>query len=117
MPNTNIQFSLEEISQEKVRFSKNRAVEYISGDKISFPLKIRRWKAGDYFKPLGLTSTKLVSDFLTDRKVGMPEKQNVYVLAREPEIVAIIGHQISDDYKLTDTTNQIYRIKILKEKI
>ena len=116
LPNTNIQFSLEEVSKKNVRFSKNRTVEYISGDKLIFPLKIRHWKAGDYFKPLGLTSTKLVSDFLTDRKVGMPEKQNVHVLVREPDIVAIIGHQISEDYKLTDTTNQIYRLKILKEK-
>jgi tRNA(Ile)-lysidine synthase len=116
LPNSNIKLSINAVSPEMVDFNSDRSVEYISGDKITFPLKLRPWRTGDRFKPLGFGTNRLVSDFLTDKKVGFPEKQNVYVLTSESGIIAIIGYQISDDYKITEATKQIYRLSIIEEK-
>ena len=69
------------------------------------------------FKPLGFKSSRLVSDFLTDRKIGVPEKKDVFILLNRSEIVAVIGYQISDDYRVTEETGTVYRLTLRKEAI
>jgi tRNA(Ile)-lysidine synthase len=74
--------------------------------KLVFPLKVRKWEHSDRFMPLGLGGSKLVSDFLTDIKLSVPEKKNVWVLVSEGEIAWIIGYRIDDRFKITpQTTN------------
>jgi hypothetical protein len=115
LPDSDIQFSIELVSRDRIEYSHDATVEYISGENLQFPLKIRRWKARDRFKPLGFKNFKLVSDFLTDRKIGVPEKKDIFLLMDRSEIVAVIGYQISDDYRVTEETKTIYRLILRKE--
>jgi tRNA(Ile)-lysidine synthase len=95
-----------------VEFTEDRRIEYISGDRLNFPLLLRVWQPGDCFRPLGSEYLKSVSDFLTDRKVGQPEKNRIYVLLNRGEIVAVLGHQISQDYRIQSGTKESYCLKI-----
>jgi tRNA(Ile)-lysidine synthase len=86
-------------SPEEVITTSNEAL--IDFTKIKFPLLIRKWKAGDYFQPLGLNGKKKVSDFLTDHKVPAWERKNIYVMISEEKIIWIIGHRIAHSVAIT----------------
>lgn len=47
---------------------------------LTFPVQIRRWKAGDRLRPLGMNGSKLVSDVLTDQKIPAAFKKQALVL-------------------------------------
>lgn len=79
-------------------------VAYIDSDKLTFPLKVRHWKNGDYFHPLGMKGKKLISDFFVDEKFSPAQKELVYLLLSGQDIVWVIGHRIDDRFKLTEQT-------------
>ncbi|UZR94351.1 tRNA lysidine(34) synthetase TilS [Chondrinema litorale] len=79
---------------------------------LNFPLKIRNWKEGDWFVPIGMKGKKKISDFLTDVKLNLFEKQNVKVLCSGEDIVWIIGYRPDNRFKITEHTKIIYKIEI-----
>ncbi len=81
-------------------------------EKLEFPLIIRKWEKGDYFKPLGMKNMKKVSDFFIDTKVSIPEKENSWLLTSGKDIVWIIGKRIDDRFKITSETKKILQIEV-----
>jgi hypothetical protein len=59
-----------------------------------------------------MNGSKLVSDYLIDKKINVFEKQKCMVLVskKNNEIVALIPHQISNDYKLENDSKNILKI-------
>lgn len=84
--------------------------EYISGDRIKDKLIIRPWKFGDRIQLLGMKGTKKISDVLTDLKISSSKRKNQLVLVNNNEIVWVIGHKISDKYKITSKTKRIIKL-------
>ena len=72
--------------------------------KLSFPLRLRKWKNGDKFKPLGMSNFKKLSDFFIDEKYSLLEKQKQWILCSEDNIVWIIGNRIDERYKIENHT-------------
>ena len=85
-------------------------VALLDADKLTFPLTLRRWQEGDSFTPFGMTGRKKVSDYLIDRKISVAEKQRQFVLISNNEIIWLVGHRTSDDYRITDKTERVLRI-------
>ena len=85
----------------------NKNVEYFNSSKLDFPLKLRKWKSGDKIQPLGMKGSKKVSDVLIDFKISILEKENIYVLESNNDIIWIIGILINDKYKV-DNNCSIY---------
>jgi tRNA(Ile)-lysidine synthase len=112
LPGTRIKFSLFKVLPGHVSFIPDKDTEFINGVNLEFPLIVRNWKAGDYFVPLGLKHQKLVSDYLTDQKIGLPEKKEVKVLENKGEIVAILGLQIDDRYRVKEDSSFIFCLKL-----
>lgn len=83
---------------------------YIDKGKLSFPLIIRKWKKGDKFKPFGMKGHKKVSDYFTDRKFSLIEKENTWLLCSVDDIVWIIGERADDRFKITNKTIEILKI-------
>jgi tRNA(Ile)-lysidine synthase len=77
-------------------------------DKLTFPLKIRKWEHGDKFYPLGMNKPKKVSDFLIDTKVSVPDKEQVYVLVSGNDIAWLIGYRPDERFKVTEATKNLY---------
>ena len=77
----------------------------LDATKCKFPLIIRPIKSGDRFQPLGMKSTKLVSDYLTDRHISIHEKRRQLVVTdAEGQIIWLVGHRIDHRQRITDTT-------------
>ena len=95
--------------------NKNPNVAKLDFDKLSFPLKLRKWKNGDKFKPLGMRNFKKVSDFFIDEKYSILAKQKQWLLCSEDDIVWIVGNRIDDRYKIETHTKKVYIAELLKE--
>lgn len=80
-------------------------------DKLTFPLKIRKWKAGDWFCPLGMNKKKKLSDFMIDEKIPLNLKERVLVLSSGDSIVWVLGHRIDNRFKLTDKSREVLEVK------
>lgn len=95
-----------------LRFENNPKVASIDLDKLKFPLTIRLWQPGDRFVPFGMSGYKKISDFLIDQKVALADKEKVFVLTSDSEIVWVIGHRIDNRYKVDKGTQKIFRIEL-----
>lgn len=95
-----------------VKLKKEPAFAYFDFEKLKFPLIIRHWKEGDQFVPFGMKGSKLVSDFLIDRKVNLFEKENTFVMLSGEEIIWVIGMRSSENFKVTGLTKKIYHVEL-----
>lgn len=76
-------------------------VAFFDLKKIKFPLTLRKWKAGDYFQPLGMNGQgKKIKKFLTDLKLNRFEKENTWVLESDGEICWIVGIRMDERFKV-----------------
>lgn len=89
----------------------DRSMACIDATKVTFPLVIRKWKAGDHFCPLGMNQRKKLSDYFIDNKYSLFDKENIFILESDGEIVWIIGDRIDDRFKITGTTTKGLLIK------
>jgi tRNA(Ile)-lysidine synthase len=101
-----------------VGFNPKKAPEgtlYVDGRRLKFPLKCRRWKPADRFRPFGMKGFKKLSDFFIDLKLDVEEKKRQIVVTTldkkgEEQIVCIVGKRIDDRWKVTAATKQIVSI-------
>lgn len=80
-------------------------------DKLKFPLLLRSWKPGDKFIPLGMKGSKKISDFLTDQKLSIPEKNKVLLLESDGEICWVAGLRIDDRFKYKDGDQTLFVVE------
>ncbi|MEN8696144.1 MAG: tRNA lysidine(34) synthetase TilS, partial [Bacteroidia bacterium] len=74
--------------------------ETVSIPSSLFPLILRFWQEGDRIQPLGMTGSKLLSDFFIDQKINNSEKHTVPLLCKDSEVLWVCGHRISDKIKV-----------------
>ena len=86
---------------------------YLDKDKLKFPLTVRKWKNGDYFYPLGMQGKKKLSKFFKDEKMSILDKEKMWLLCSENNIVWVVGKRLDERYKIKDTTTNILKIEIL----
>lgn len=90
------------ISQIKA-MSKETA--YLSSERLSLPLVLRKWQKGDWFCPLGMNGQrKLLSDFLIDLKINIRQKERQTVVLEHStgNIVWVTGLRPDHRYRVTD---------------
>ncbi|MCM1373210.1 MAG: tRNA lysidine(34) synthetase TilS [Bacteroides sp.] len=105
--------SIEEHPNPKDFLNKEQA--FLDADLIQGQLQLRRILPGDRFCPYGMhNGTKLVSDFLTDRKVNLLAKQSQLVAydTATNAIVWVCGRDIDHRYRITKQTTRIMRLHL-----
>jgi len=97
---------------EFTAFNPSPLIAWLDKDKLAFPLCLRSMQIGDRFRPIGMQGFRKLSDFLTDLKISLPDKQNTWVITSGNDIVWVVGHRIDDRYKITTGTKEIFKIVI-----
>jgi tRNA(Ile)-lysidine synthase len=91
-------------------FADPSTTAYIDFDRLDFPLLIRKWCRGDFFYPMGMSKRKKLSDFFTDQKFSLIEKEKQWILCSGKNIVWIIGQRIDDRFKITPASRRVLKI-------
>ena len=108
---TDWHFSFEEKTAEGYQIKPDRQLAALDKDKLKYPLKLRKWKAGDWFCPLGMNKKKKLSDFMIDEKIPLNLKERVLVLTSGESIAWIVGYRIDNRFKLTDKSQEVMEVK------
>lgn len=85
---------------------------YLDKGRLVFPLIIRKWKHGDKFIPFGMKGHKKISDYFTDRKFSLVDKNNTWLLCSADDIAWIVGERIDDRFKITNKTIEVLKITL-----
>jgi tRNA(Ile)-lysidine synthase len=81
---------------------------YIDAELLQFPLKVRSWKKGDSFYPLGMKGKKKLSDFFVNKKVPLNYKHLIPIIENgNGDIIWIAGYQTDNRYKITSGTKKV----------
>ena len=94
---------------------RDKHIACLDADKLNHPLTIRKWERGDKFIPLGMNGKKKVSDYLTDKKFSLFQKENQYVVCSGEDIVWLVNERTDHRYRITDNTQRVLFIKIKKD--
>jgi tRNA(Ile)-lysidine synthase len=97
-----------------LKINKSGSVAMLDAGKITWPLRLRKWKEGDSFVPYGMSNNKKLSDFFIDNKFSIVEKENAWLLISGNEIIWLIGHRIGNAYRITDKTASILHIEVME---
>lgn len=95
---------------------KQRDIATLDASKTEFPLTLRNTKSGDRFHPFGMRGTKLVSDFLTDRKRSIIEKeQQLVVTDANDNILWLVGERPSAMCSIGNSTTEVITLEWTKK--
>lgn len=88
----------------------NRAM--IDTSKLKKPLTLRSVRKSDRFAPFGMRGTKLVSDYLTDRKKSIIDKrQQLVVTDATGAIVWLVGERPAAPYCVKNSTKEVIALE------
>ena len=72
---------------------------------------LRHWRDGDRLKPFGMNGSKLISDLFTDFKLSEKEKNEIWLLEADGEILWVIGYRASQKFMVPKDSTDYLIIK------
>ena len=82
-------------------------------DRIEYPISVRLIQEGDKFVPLGMKNEKLISDYLTDKKRSVYDKESQLVVCSGNKIAWLVNERPDDRFRITDNTRRILKIRVI----
>jgi tRNA(Ile)-lysidine synthase len=80
---------------------------------LQFPLKMRNFRPGDRFHPLGAKGTQKVKEFFIDHKVPRFERPEIPLLISGESIAWIVGYRIDERVKVSEKTKRVLKVTIV----
>ncbi|WP_243371879.1 tRNA lysidine(34) synthetase TilS [Geotalea sp. SG265] len=88
-------------------------IVYVDMDAVPFPWRIRNFRAGDVFTPLGLGGTKKVKDLFIDRKVPVPSRHRIPLFFSGDTLFWVGGIMPSESGRITGATTSVLKVEIV----
>ena len=104
-----LKFCFEVVADTTV--SRTADLATVDADKADFPLTVRLVQAGDRFHPFGMKGSRLVSDYLTDRKRNLLQKRRQLVVTDgSNRIIWLVGERTDQRFAVDGQTSRVLRI-------
>ncbi len=111
-----ISLELEKIEEKWQEIPQNTCMKWFDYDKIENGIHLRNRKNGDFFQVNAAGGTKKLKDYFIDKKIPREKREKLALLADGSHIIWILGDRISEQYKITETTKNILKVKITEVK-
>lgn len=101
-------------SEAPASFPEGTSEIIVDAKRLSFPLTVRSWKAGDNFQPFGMDGKhQKLQDFLTNKKIPLNEKAAVLVLENgDGKILWVLGHRMAEWAKVSPQTKAFLKFRV-----
>ncbi len=103
---------LDALPQEPLADYCHAGRQVFDGDALADTFVIRRRRAGDRFRPLGMEGTRKLKDVFNDQGLTRPERDRQLVVESGGQIVWIPGHTVSRDTAVTEHTRRYVELCI-----
>lgn len=101
------------VATEDFIFKKNKNIAYFDDEKINLPMRLRRWEKGDLFQPFGMNGQhKKVSDIFSNAKLSLFEKEKIWILESNYEIIWVVGMRMDERFRVTEKTGMILEVRL-----
>jgi len=101
----------EVVDVQDLHMQKDPSHAYLDADKLHGELTLRTPRTGDTFAPFGMGGKrKLLSDFLTDQKLTLFEKEHQPLLMDGNEIAWVVGRRSSELYRVDEHTKRVLQL-------
>ncbi len=84
---------------------------YLNSNKLKFPLCVRNRREGDRYHPLGAPGKKKLKEVFRAKEIPPSERERCPVFLSRGEIVWALGLPVSERFKITRKTNEIFLIE------
>ena len=82
-------------------------------ESLRFPLRMRNFRPGDRFRPLGVKGSQKLKDFFIDHKVPKFDRPKIPLLISGEMVAWIVGYRIDERVKVTEKTKKILKAKVV----
>lgn len=88
---------------------------FVDEDKLVFPLTLRHWNEGDVFQPFGMEGkSKKVSKLFKDEKLSLIDKEKVWLLCSNNQVVWVIGIRQDERFKIDPNSKKLLKIECIE---
>lgn len=102
--------------QVRIFLNENQAIpqkkytKWLSYDKITTGICLRTRRAGDFLTINSQGGRKKLKSYLMEEKIPVGERDQIPLLSMGSEVLWIVGHRISEGYKIEKDTKEILEI-------
>lgn len=90
---------------------RDRNIACFDADLLKMPLSIRKWQEGDTFHPFGMKGKKKkLSDYFSDNKFSIKDKEDAWLLISDSQIVWLISHRTDERFRISESSKKLVQI-------
>ena len=99
--------------EQKIEFSASPNTAFLDHESLLLPLRLRNFRPGDRFQPLGVKGTQKLKAFFIDHKIPKFDRARVPLLVSGENIVWMVGYRIDERFKVTKETRRVLKVTLL----
>jgi tRNA(Ile)-lysidine synthase len=87
-------------------------IAFFDHQALESPLRLRNFRPGDRFHPLGTKGSQKLKEFFIDHKIPRFERSAIPLLLSQETIAWVVGYRIDERFKVTEKTKRILRVEV-----
>ncbi len=95
------------------KIPEKRYTKWFDYDKIKSTVLLRKRRTGDYFVTDRQGNHKKIKSYFIQEKIPRLQRDDIWLLAEEAHILWVVGHRISEAYKVTPKTKRILEVCVI----
>ena len=103
------------IVEPPFKIPKAQKVALLDMEEATFPIKVRNFRKGDRFIPLGMKGEKKLHDFFIDLKIPLRKRKKIPIFLSQEKIVWVGGLRIDERAKIKEGTKRAVLLSLLQK--